>query len=121
MVRDDHETRSLWSRSKLFPARLIAKFLRDFVGRMAASMLHAIGLPELATESSSGYEALASTIASDAAYCSSLKARIARNRETFPLFDTARVSRHIEAAYEAMWQAYREGRPPERLEVKMEG
>jgi enamine deaminase RidA (YjgF/YER057c/UK114 family) len=38
MVRGDHETRSLWSRSKLFPARLIAKFLRDFVGCMAAKI-----------------------------------------------------------------------------------
>lgn len=93
---------------------------KTFVGRMAASMLHSAGLPELAAQSLSDYEALASTIAADPAYCSSLKDRLVRNRKTFPLFDTKRTSRYIEAAYEAMWQAYRTGRPPERFEVKVE-
>lgn len=93
---------------------------KTFVGRMAASMLHAIGLPELAAGSLSDYEALASTIATDPEFCASLKGKLARNHETSPLFDTARVARHIEAAYEAMSQAYRHGRPPERLEVKVE-
>lgn len=93
---------------------------KTFVGRMAASMLRAIGLPELVAKSLRDYETIASTIATDQAYCSSLKARLARNRETFPLFDSARSTRHIEAAYEAMWLASRQGRAPEQLEVKVE-
>lgn len=93
---------------------------KTFVGRMAASMLHAVGLPELAAELLPDYEALASRIATEPALCASLKDKLARNRETFPLFDTARATRHIEAAYEAMWQAYRHGRPPANLEVTVE-
>lgn len=90
---------------------------KSFVGRMAASMLHSAGLPELAAQSLSDYEALASTIATDAAYCSSLKDKLARNRGVSPLFDTTRTTRHIEAAYDAMWRASRQDRPPERLAV----
>ena len=83
-----------------------------FVGRMAASMLHAVGLPELVTESWPDYETVALKIATEPAFCASLKDKLARNRETYPLFDTERFTRHIEAAYVSMWQAYQDGRPP---------
>jgi predicted O-linked N-acetylglucosamine transferase (SPINDLY family) len=88
-----------------------------FAGRVAASLLHAVGLPELVTESLPDYEALALKIAGDAAFCMALKDKLARHRDTFPLFDTARFTRHIEAAYAAMWERHQRGEAPENFSV----
>ena len=89
-----------------------------FVGRMAASMLYAVGLPELVAESLSGYEAHALRMATDTAFCRALKQRLARNRGTFPLFDTARFARNIENAYATMWRRYKDGQPPASFAVE---
>jgi protein O-GlcNAc transferase len=83
-----------------------------FVGRMAASTLHAVGLPQLVTSSLPDYEALALKIATEPAFCSSLKQTLARNRDTFPLFNTERSTRNIEAAYTTMWERYQRGETP---------
>jgi predicted O-linked N-acetylglucosamine transferase (SPINDLY family) len=82
-----------------------------FAGRVAASLLKAVGLPELVATSLEDYEALALRLARDPARLGSIKAKLARNRDNAPLFDTARLTRHIETAYETMWRAHREGRP----------
>jgi predicted O-linked N-acetylglucosamine transferase (SPINDLY family) len=89
-----------------------------FVGRMAASMLHAVGLPELATPSLEDYEALALRLAREPSLLASVKAKLARNRDTYPLFDTARFTRNIETAYTTMWQRHRQGEPPAHFAVK---
>jgi predicted O-linked N-acetylglucosamine transferase (SPINDLY family) len=78
-----------------------------FAGRVAASLLHAAGLPELVTQSLDAYEALASKLANDPAMLTSLKARLAENRSTHPLFDTAGFARHLEAAFLQMWERHR--------------
>ncbi|MGB6536393.1 MAG: hypothetical protein WBF58_10580, partial [Xanthobacteraceae bacterium] len=88
-----------------------------FVGRMAASMLHAVGLPELVAESLADYEAVALKIATEPEFCASLKQKLARNRETYPLFDTAGSARDIENAYVTMWQACQDRRPPASFAV----
>lgn len=92
-----------------------------FVGRMAASMLHAVGLPELVTHSPAEYEGLALSIATDSTLRAALKEKLARNRATYPLFDTARFTRHIEAAYQIMWQANSGGEPPKAFTVEPVG
>jgi protein O-GlcNAc transferase len=89
-----------------------------FAGRVAASLLNAVGLPELVTTSLADYEALALQIASDPALCGALKQKLGRNRQVFPLFDTARFTRHIEAAYTTMWQRYQAGEPPQSFAVE---
>src|SRR5262249_39339191 len=61
---------------------------KAFAGRVAASLLHAIGLPELVTSNMADYEALALTLACDPARLRDIKAKLARNRDTAPLFDT---------------------------------
>jgi protein O-GlcNAc transferase len=91
-----------------------------FVGRMAASMLHALGLPELATESLAEYEDAALKIATNAALLRAVKAKLARNRTAFPFFDTGRFARHIEVAYQTMWRLHREGEPPRSFSVAKE-
>jgi predicted O-linked N-acetylglucosamine transferase (SPINDLY family) len=80
-----------------------------FAGRVAASLLNAAGLPELATESLADYEALALRLAREPARLAGLRAKLAASRATHPLFDTARFTRHLEAAYVQMWERSRRG------------
>jgi predicted O-linked N-acetylglucosamine transferase (SPINDLY family) len=81
----------------------------SFVGRMAASMLHAIGLSELTTSSLEEYERIALKLANNPALLATVKDKLARNRNTFPLFNTERATRQIESAYTMMWERYRGG------------
>ncbi len=89
-----------------------------FAGRVAASLNRAVGLGELVTHSLEEYEALALTIAREPARLAALKAKLAANRTTHPLFDTARFTRNIEAAYLTMWQRHRAGEPPAAFAVE---
>ena len=89
-----------------------------FVGRMAASMLYAVGLRELVVNSLPEYEALASKIASDPALCAGLKDKLARNRASQPLFNTASFARNIEQAYATMVNILRQGERPRSFRVQ---
>lgn len=88
-----------------------------FASRVAASVLHAIGLPELATHALEEYERLAGALATDAQRLAAIRTRLAANRISHPLFNIARFARHIEAAYETMWGRYQQGKPPESFAV----
>jgi protein O-GlcNAc transferase len=88
-----------------------------FAGRVATSLLQAIGVPEIATASLAEYEALALTLAREPDRLAALKAKIAVNRRTHPLFDTARFCRGIEAAYAQMHARQCRGEPPEAFAV----
>ena len=88
-----------------------------FAGRVAASLLNAVGLAELITKSLEEYEALASKLANDPAMLAGVKAKLAANRESYPLFDTDRFRRHIEAAYITMWERSQRGEPPASFAV----
>jgi predicted O-linked N-acetylglucosamine transferase (SPINDLY family) len=92
-----------------------------FVGRVAASMLHAIGLAELVTRDLDAYEALAIRLAQDAPYRRAIRERLAANRTTAPLFDTDRFRRNLERAYEQMHAAACRGEPPRGFEVSAAG
>jgi predicted O-linked N-acetylglucosamine transferase (SPINDLY family) len=96
---------------------VVTRIGSTFAGRVAASLLRAVGLPELVTESVPDHEALALKIAREPELLASLKARLAQNRGTFPLFDTARFTRSVEAAYTAMWQRHKRGEPPAHFAV----
>jgi protein O-GlcNAc transferase len=89
-----------------------------FAGRVAASLLKAAGLPQLVTLTASDYEALALELARDAPLMSALRAKLAANRELCPLFNTPRFARHIEAAYNAMYERLRRGLPPASFAVE---
>jgi predicted O-linked N-acetylglucosamine transferase (SPINDLY family) len=90
---------------------------RAFAGRVAASLLNAVGLPDLVTGDPQAYEASALRLATDATLLSGLRARLARNRLTYPLFDTDRSRRHIETAYTAMMELWRNGESPRSFSV----
>lgn len=89
-----------------------------FAGRVATSLLKAIGLPELITTSLEDYEALALKLAHEPSLLAAITAKLARNRDTYPLFDTARFTRHIEAAYTMMWERYQNGAAPQAFAVE---
>jgi len=88
-----------------------------FAGRVAGSLLHAIGLDELVATSLDDYEALALHLAREPEILAQLRARLARNRQSYPLFDTARFTRNLEAAYTQMWETWKAGRPPTAFAV----
>ncbi|MBK9117541.1 MAG: tetratricopeptide repeat protein [Betaproteobacteria bacterium] len=85
--------------------------------RMGGSLLRAVGLPELVTASLADYEATAALLAREPGRLAALKATLARNRDTCPLFDTQRHCRHLEAAYAAMHERQRRGAAPESFAV----
>ena len=70
-----------------------------YPGRVAASLVTAAGLGELVTQSAQEYEALALALARDPARLKALREKLIASRATAPLFDTAQLARHIEAAY----------------------
>jgi predicted O-linked N-acetylglucosamine transferase (SPINDLY family) len=88
-----------------------------FAGRVAASLLRAVGLPELITRSPEEYEALAARLAADGKLLAEIKAKLHRNRDMHPLFDTDRFRRHIEAAFVTIWERHQRGQPPASFDV----
>jgi protein O-GlcNAc transferase len=90
---------------------------RSFAARVAGSLLHAVGLPELVTTSLEAYEALALKLARDLVRLAELRGRLERNRATAPLFDIERYRRHLEAAYETMWDRHVRGQSPQAFDV----
>ena len=88
-----------------------------FASRVAGSLLNSVGLPELVTPSLQEYEALALRLAREPAYLTIVKQKLERNRETFPLFNTLRFTRHVEAAYAMMCERSRRGDGPVSFSV----
>jgi protein O-GlcNAc transferase len=89
-----------------------------FAGRVAGSLLKAIGLDELITQSLEEYEALALKLAQEPAHLTSIKNKLARNRDTSLLFDTKRATRHIESAYRTMVDIRLRGESPRSFAVE---
>jgi predicted O-linked N-acetylglucosamine transferase (SPINDLY family) len=88
-----------------------------FASRIGASLLQAVGLPELITSTREQYERLAVELASHPESMASLRAKLAGDLRTKPLFDTAAFARHLEAAYARMADRYHAGLAPEHIRV----
>ena len=80
-----------------------------------ASLLHAIGMPELVADSKEGYEALALKLAQDRPLRESLRTKLAANQKTHALFDTDRFCRNMEAIYISMWRRAELGQAHDQL------
>ena len=89
----------------------------SFASRVAASLLSAVGLPELMAPNREAYERLAVVLATEPPRLRSVWERLVHNRLSAPLFDTALSTRHIEAAYVAMMDRHRSGQAPAHLQV----
>jgi predicted O-linked N-acetylglucosamine transferase (SPINDLY family) len=88
-----------------------------FPGRVGASLMNAIGLPELITSTSQAYEALAVELASNSQKLISIKKKLAQNRLAASLFDTECYARCLDAAYIAMYERYQAGLSPDHIYV----
>ena len=96
---------------------VLTRIGETFAGRVAASLLTAINLPELITTTAQAYEMLAIELATNLEKLAAIKQRLAKNRLTTPLFDTALFTEHIEAAYTAMYERYQADLPPDHIYV----
>ena len=85
--------------------------------RVAASLLTAIGLSDMIADSPDAYEAKALHLGRDADALRAMKARLATNRETHPLFDTVRFTRNLESAFTTMRERAERGEAPASFAV----
>jgi protein O-GlcNAc transferase len=88
-----------------------------FAGRVAASLLTAVGLPELIARTEAQFESMAVELAAAPAALAAIKDKLAQNRLTKPLFNTTLYTRHIESAYMAMHQRHQAGLPHDHIMV----
>lgn len=89
---------------------LVTRTGGTFVSRMAASLLHTVGLPELVTTDSASYTQLAIALAQDAPRRHALRATLAERVPASSLFQPRRFARHLDAILRAMHQQALQGR-----------
>ena len=89
----------------------------SFASRVAASLLNAIGLPELITFTQKEYEALAIELATNPKILVDIKLKLARNRLNAPLFDTPLFTKNLEAAYIKMMEQYQADLQPDHIAI----
>ena len=90
---------------------------RSFASRMGASLLNAIGLPELITNTQEEYETLAIELAMNPEKLAEIKLKLENNRLTTPLFDTPLFTKHLEAAYHQMMERHWNDFLPEHIYI----
>ena len=88
-----------------------------FASRVASSLLNAIRLPELITPTLEAYEQMAVDLATHPKKLTAIKRKLAEHRLTTPLFDTKLFTKHLEAAYTAMYERYQTGLAPDHIIV----
>jgi len=89
----------------------------SFAGRVAGSLLHSVGLPELIARDLAGYEAAALRLAGDRRLLDELRAKLEKGRKTAPLFDPARFRVSIEQAYARMFELQQRAEAPRSFSV----
>jgi predicted O-linked N-acetylglucosamine transferase (SPINDLY family) len=90
---------------------------KAFAGRVAASLLSAMDLPELITQDLTSYEALALKLARDDVFRDALRDKLVANRDKNSLFDAAKFRRNIESAFSTMIDKARRGEAPSGFDV----
>jgi predicted O-linked N-acetylglucosamine transferase (SPINDLY family) len=89
----------------------------SYASRMSGSLLTALGSSNLAASSLEEYERLALQLAMDRGRLDGVRAALARQKSSSPLFDTDRFRGHLEAAFSAMVERHRGGLPPATFRV----
>jgi len=96
---------------------VVTKVGKGFAARVAASLLTAVDLPELITETEQEYEALILNLATNPERLAQICQTLADNRLSAPLFDTALFTKHLEDGYQQVYQRYYDGKPPDDIFV----
>jgi predicted O-linked N-acetylglucosamine transferase (SPINDLY family) len=89
-----------------------------FAGRVAGSLLMAVGMPELVTASLEAYEDLALMLARDPHRLTALRGKLSKARTRSALFDLPKLTGNIEAAYARMWQTWLSGGRPAAFSIE---
>ena len=89
----------------------------SFASRMAASLLNAVGLPELITTTSNAYEALAIALANHPPQLQAIKNTLQANLPNALLYNTPLFTKHLEQAYQAMHQRSQQGLAPDHIVI----
>lgn len=87
----------------------------SFASRMAASLLNAVGLPELITTNQRAYESLAIELATNQQNLEFIRNKLANNLPTCLLYNTKLFTQHIESAYQAIYQRYQKDLAPDHI------
>jgi predicted O-linked N-acetylglucosamine transferase (SPINDLY family) len=96
---------------------VLTRIGEGFAGRVAASLLETIRLPELITTTVEQYEDLAVELAMHPERLATIRRTLAENRITTPLFDIRKFTRYLEAAYVAVHERYRAGSHADHISV----
>ena len=88
---------------------LLTRIGDTFVSRVAASLLTAVGLPELIAGSDDEFVAIGRSLAMEPARLARLRRHLAGPGRASPLFDTRRFARDLEDLYQRMWQDHARG------------
>jgi len=96
---------------------VVTKMGQGFSARVAGSLLNAVGLPELVTETEKDYEALILELATNPAKLAKIKEKLATNRLTQPLFNTELYTKHLENGYLQAYESYFQGKLPQTIIV----
>lgn len=89
-----------------------------FPGRVSASLLNAVRLPELITTTIEAYERMAVGLATEPKKLTTIKRELADNRLTAPLFDTELFTKRLEMAYRAIYERHLAGMAPNHIYVR---
>lgn len=89
-----------------------------FAGRVAGSLLMAIGMPELITGSLAEYEQVALALARDPRRLTALRQKLEKNRDASSLFNLPKWTGNLEAAYARMWQTWRSRQEPVAFSIE---
>ena len=91
---------------------------KHFASRVSASILTAIGLPEIIAHTPEEYERIALHLANHPEKLDALRKKLAKNRLKKPLFDTSRFVKNLEKAYAEMWKKFLSGQEPAHIQIK---
>ena len=96
---------------------VLTKAGRGYTARMAASLVSAVGLPEMVVDSEADYERLALDLARDPARLKLIRERLSANRHSMPLFDSARFTRHLEDGFARAYDDFLAGKSKADIEI----
>ena len=97
---------------------IVCKTGKGFTTRVTASMLSAIGMHELITETVQDYETLVLNLATNPKRLASIQRNLKHNRSSTPLFDTELFTKHLEDGYQKAYQRYFDGKQPRNIIVE---
>ena len=89
----------------------------SFGARVAASLLHAIDLPDLVVNTQEEYEKFAIELANNPSQLREIKLRLEKNILTKPLFDTPLFTKHLEKGFLEAYQLHQAGKPIDHIYV----